>query len=274
MKLLVDSASRLPRLQSTNATSSQIKYNYLLHEDTGQVRCMKLLTTLVPRSFYAVVPGWSQRFEWVAGGNARSVLLPVGTYDGPTLATELSALVSAVTAGFTVTYDDKTNKLTFVNASGGTVIITNQRVGRTSAQPEPGTAVILGTSQVFDDVILTGQSLEAPYMVNMSSPSYLFLSVTSGSVNNSNGISDWYTRRQFMITFGDTPYLGYKEQAINSEFCQGERIDNQAFRNVLVEWRTGIADVVVENVDGVQVTRSYPLDFNGVDHQLLFEASA
>ena len=274
MKLLVDSASRLIRLQSTNATSSQVKYNYLLHEDTGQVRCMKLLTALVPRSFYAVVFGWSRRFEWEVAGTPYSVNLPEGTYDGTTLATELSALVSAVSAGFTVTYNDKTNKLTFVNATGSTMSIADQLTGLTATMPDPGVNTILGLDGDGSGGITTGTAYEAPSMVNMSVPPYLFLSVTSGSVNNSSGIRDWYTRRQFMITFGDTPYLGFKEQAINSEFCQGERIDNQAFRNMLIEWRTGIADITVTNSTSDTEVKAYPLDFNGVDHQLLFETSS
>ena len=274
MKLLVDSASRLRRLQANNAVADQTKYNYLLHEDTGPVRCMKLLTAIVPRSFYAVAPGWSQRFEWLVGVTAFSVNLPLGTYDGQTLAAELSTLLSATTAGFTVTYDDKINKLTFVNASGFDITITDQLTGLTAAFPDPGVNTVLGLDGNGSGVIPNGTSYQAPNMVNMSTPTYLFLSVTSGSVNNSSGIRDWYTRRQFMISFGDTPYLGFKEQAINSEFCQGERIDNQAFRNILVEWRTGIADITVRNLAAAEQIKAYPLDFHGVDHQLLFEATS
>jgi hypothetical protein len=277
MKLLVDSAARLTRLQSNNAASSQTKYNYLFHEDTGQVRCLKLVSALVPRSFYAVVPGWSQNFEYLEGATERSVSLSLGTYDGATLATELSAALNSATAGFTCTYDDKTNKLTFVNGSGGNITIPNQIVGiTTGTYPDPGVNTILGLDGNGSGTIANGTQYEAPGMVNMSAPAYLFLSVTSGSVNNSNGIRDWYTRRQFMISFGETPFLGIKEQPINSQFCQGERIDNQAFRNVLVEWRTGIADVetFVSDIGAESLVKAYPLDFNGVDHQLLFEASS
>ena len=275
MKLLVDSQARLPRLSSNNVLSSQIKYNYQFVEDTGNVRCMRLKTALVPRSFYAVVAGWSQRFEYVEGAStARFVNLPEGTYDAQTLATELSALLTAVTAGFTVTYDDKTNKLTFVNATGGNISFPDPTVGLTTTAPDPATVDVLGLGNPGTTTVIgNGTSFTAPNMVNMSVPSYLFLTVSSGSVNNSSGIRDWYTRRQYMIPFGETPYLGIKEQAVNSQFEQCERIDNQVFRTVLVEWTTGIPDVQVETSAGTESIKGYPLSFNGVDHTLVFETS-
>lgn len=274
MKLFVDSAARETTLNFGGQTASQEKYNYIFHEDTTNVRCLKLLSLLVPRSFYAVVAGWSQRFEWTEGAStARSVNLPEGTYDGATLATTLSGLVSAVTGGFTVTYDEATNKLTFVNASGGDITLGTNITGLTTTFPDPGVNTILGLSGQLTLAITTGNSFTAPNMVNMSVPSYLFVTISSGSVNNSRAIRDWYMRRQFMVSFGDTPYLGYKEQPVNSQFCQGERIDNQVFRNILVKWRTGIANVVVTNSSAATQEKEYPLSFNGVDHQMIFEAT-
>lgn len=272
MKLFVDSAAREATLSYLNTAASPEKYNYIFHEDTRNVRKVKLASALVPRSFYAVKTGWSSRFEWDEAGTARAVSIPEGTYDGATLATVLSGLVSAVTAGFTVTYDEVTNKLTFVNATGGNIAIGSQVLGLfAGTYPEPGTSDVLGLGRVASGTIATANSYEAPEMVNMSIPAYLFLTVTSGAVNNSLGIRDWYTRRQFMISFGDTPYLGIKEQPINSQFCQCERIDNQVFKNVLVEWRTGIPDQEVSETGGTTTIQSYTLDFNGINHQLVFD---
>jgi hypothetical protein len=273
MKLLVNSEAREVTLSSNNQTSTDIKYNYLLHEDTGQLRCLKLVNALVPRSMYAIVPGWSQRFEFLVVASAEFVTLPEGTYDAATLATELSGLLNGVAAGFTVTYNEKTNKLTFVNATGGAVTINNQVDGNDATVfPDPGVSTILGLG-ADSVVIANGTSFTAPNMVNMSAPNYLYLGVSSGSVNNNNGIRDWYTRRQFMLTFGETPFMGIKEMSINSEFDQCERVDNQAFRRILVEWTSGIPQVEVNNTSGDTLVKEYPLTFNGIPHTLLFQAS-
>lgn len=279
MKLLVDSAARDRTLSATNALASDIYYNYTLTEESGQVRCLKLSTCLVPRSFYAVVSGWSSVFEYIEGASTyRSVTIPEGTYDGATLATTLSALLTASTAGFTCTYSDVTNKLTFVNATGGDITIPDQVNGESTAFPEPGVNTVLG---LYDGgeagvvyaapVISTGSSYEAPNMVDMSQPAFLFVEVSSGSANNSKGIRDWYTRRQFMITFGDTPYLGIKEQPMNAQFEQCDKVDGQIMKRLLIQWRTGIPDRVVQNSASAQQTQRYTLSFNGVHHQLLFQ---
>jgi hypothetical protein len=272
MKVLIDSAARDAVLNVTSAASTNEKYNYTLNEETGQVRCMKLLHALVPRSFYAVVAGWSQRFEWDEASTARAVNLPEGTYDGATLATELSALVSAVTAGFTVTYDEYTNKLTFVNASGGNITIPDQITGLfAGTYPEPGVATVLGLSG-SSGVISNGSSYTAPNMVDMSQPRFLFVSITAGSANSSKNVFDWYNRRQFMIPFGETPYLGFKDFNVNSEWPQCDLVDGQIFRRFLVEWKHGIANIDVTETGGGTLTRFYPLSFNGVPHSMTFLA--
>ena len=272
MKVFIDSNARDPVLNVTNQASTTVKYNYTLNEETGQVRCMKLVHAMVPRTFYAVVPGWSQRFEWDEAGTARAVNLPEGTYDGATLATELSALVSAVTAGFTVTYNEYNNKLTFVNASGGNITIPDQVVGLFSgAWPEPGVRTVLGLSGT-SGTIATASSYEAPNMVDMSQPRFLFVSISAGSANSSKNIYDWYNRRQYMIPFGDTPYLAYKDFPVNSEFPQCDLVDGQIFKRFLIEWRHGIPNVTTEDSGGVTLVRRYPLSFNGVPHSLCFQA--
>lgn len=271
MKLLVDSEARDPRLNSTNETSTDLKYNYTLHEETGHVRCLKLEHAQVPRTFYAVVADWSQRFEWTDNATARAVNLPLGTYDGQTLATALTTQIATVTTGFTVTYDDATNKLTFVNATGNTQTIATQSTGLTTTFPQPGINTVLGHDGTVV-AILNGASYTMPNMVDMSQPRFLFVSVTSGSANSSKNIRDWFNRRQFMIPFGDTPYLSYKEFAVNSDFQQCDLVDGQSFKRLLVEWRHGIANIDVVNSAAATSTRRYPLSFNGVPHNLLFTA--
>ena len=274
MRLLVDSAARNPLLSATSLPSSDIKYEYTFSEVTRNIKCLRLLSALVPHSYYAVQAGWSQVFEYTSNAVYRTVALPEGTYDGETLKDELNAGFAANGDSLLVaSYDEKNNKITLTNGIATTVIVGSQGIGLSTAVPYPGVRRILGMTSAAPVTILTTASYTFLGMVDMSAPQYLYLTVSSGSANNSSGIRDWFTRRQFVIPMGDAPYLAFRQMDINETFSQGDLVDNQQFQKILIEWATGVPNVTALGSGGAEAVRAYPLAFNGVDHTLVFETS-
>jgi hypothetical protein len=275
VRLLVDSTARDPTLAGLNTNSTITRYDYEFAETSRNIKSLRLLSVSVPRSYYAVVAGYSQRFEFNYNGTDHAVNLPEGTYDGATLAAELTTLMQTASGSLllTVTYDEKTNKLTFVNKAANTLTIYNQLTGYSSTFPQPGIRSVLGLQSTSALLLLTNTSATLQLQVNMSLPNYLYVSLTSGSANTSSGVLDWEVRRQYAILMTDTPYLGYKIQDINSTFAQCELFDNQQIRKVRIQWDHGLPTLIATNSSAATEEQEYPLNFNGVDHQLIFETS-
>lgn len=275
VRLLVDSTSRDPTLAGLGTTSTITRYDYEFAETSRNIKALRLLSVSVPRSYYAVAAGYSQRFEFDYNGTDYAVNLPEGTYDGATLASELATLMQTAASEplLNVTYDEKTNKLTFENGSANSLTIYNQLTGYGTTFPQPGIRQVLGLQSTSSLLLLAGNSATLPLQANMSLPNYLYVSLTSGSANTSSGVLDWEVRRQYAILMTDTPYLAYKIQDINSTFAQCELFDNQQIRKVRIQWDHGLPTLVATNSSGATEEQEYPLNFNGIEHQLIFETS-
>lgn len=273
VRLLVDSMSRNATLAGLGTTSTITNYDYEFAETSRNIKCLKLLSVTVPRSYYAIVAGYSSRFEFNYNTTDYAITIPDGTYSGADLVTTMNALIATATsvATLTVTYNAINNKLTFNNASANTWTIYNQITGYSATFPNPGIRQVLGMQSTGAIIMLTGTSATLPLQVNMSIPQYLYFMVKSGSANISAGIVDWEVRRQFVVPMADAPYLGYKSWTVNEEFSQCELFDNQQIRIIHVEWDHGIPDLTAINSSAATVTQVYPLNFNGIDHQLIFE---
>ena len=59
-------------------------------------------------------------------GSARTGTITSGRYTGSELATELQNTCNNISAGYTVTYDSNTNKITFANAASFSLTLSNQ----------------------------------------------------------------------------------------------------------------------------------------------------
>ena len=108
-----------------NSTSAvnQLKYSWPQFYFTSKnlvVAGMKVLSAEIPFVFDTVTPG-NNTFIFTVNGVQTTITIPVGTYTGTTLATQLQTLLAAVSASFTVTWSSTTLRFTFTFAGGAVV---------------------------------------------------------------------------------------------------------------------------------------------------------
>ena len=158
-RIVIDSRDRDTTLFPTPA-----QYEVMLQDDIDEVTSVELCMAQVPLMAYNV----SQYNNRVAV-NGTQYVVPVGNYDGASLAT---ALTSAT--GLTVTYNAIADNLTFTSTGAFTI---------------NGTGTInkmLGflTGRDYSTVGMT-YAITAPYRVNLLDNRYVVLSIDQVTLNNS-----------------------------------------------------------------------------------------
>lgn len=107
---------------SSNTTASEfMKYSWPQYYFTSKkenVAAIKILSAEIPFVF-DVINVSNNTFTFTDGGTPYTVSIPPGTYTGPQLATELTNLLSAISGGFTVTWNSDTLKFSFNHVGGG-----------------------------------------------------------------------------------------------------------------------------------------------------------
>jgi len=108
-----------------NSTSpvNQIKFSWPQFYFTQKnlvVAGMKIIAAEIPFVFDTVTPG-NNTFIFTVNGVQSTITIPVGTYTGTTLATQLQTLLAAVSGGFLVTWSSTTLRFTFTFAGGAVV---------------------------------------------------------------------------------------------------------------------------------------------------------
>ena len=101
--------------QGSNSNPNLIQFSwpqYFFTSKKPQVAALKVIQAEIP-FVYDVITTSNNTFVYTSAGVPTTITIPTGTYTGPQLATQLTTLMSAVTAGFTVTWSSQTLKFTF-----------------------------------------------------------------------------------------------------------------------------------------------------------------
>ncbi|MGL5112696.1 MAG: hypothetical protein ACRC6O_08670 [Flavobacterium sp.] len=104
--------------EGSTSPVNQIQYSWPLYYFTQKnlvVAGMKVLSAEIPFVFDTVTPRNNQ-FVFTIAGVPTTITIPVGTYSGTTLATQLQTLLAAVSPGFTVTWSATTLRYTYTFA--------------------------------------------------------------------------------------------------------------------------------------------------------------
>lgn len=102
-----------------NPSTASDKYSWPLFQYTSKhpnVAAIKILQAEIP-FVWDVINLVNQTFIYTAAGTPFTITIPTGTYTGATLAAQLQTLISAITAGFTVTYSSTTLRFTFTQSA-------------------------------------------------------------------------------------------------------------------------------------------------------------
>jgi hypothetical protein len=239
MLLKVDSCQR-------NDGWSQEEYEITMKAPVKDVQSMWLRAANVPKSMYPFVSGLNSLTEDPAG-TPNTVTIPSKNYTANQLATELT---SQLTAG-TITYDLQTGKLSFVNASGGAIVIV--------ADSEVF-AKLVGLDGLNNFTAPDAATTEFPNMVDLSWPRWLRLHVT---VAFDRGERCMDTQKQFSYAFHFNGANFGEIEAYTQEgegWVQREHITDLNLSTIRIKWELPLLP-----------SPTYALDFNGVDHQLVFE---
>jgi len=117
-ELCLDSADATT---SGDGTGQITKYSWPLFYYTSRsenIVALKILQAEIPFVFDTINSS-NNTFIFIHGGVDNVITIPPGTYTGPSLATELTTLLSAISGGFTVTWSSTTLKFSFNHAGAG-----------------------------------------------------------------------------------------------------------------------------------------------------------
>lgn len=168
--------------ENSTSNSSLVQYSWPQFNFTQKkldVVGIKVLEAQIP-FVWDTVNGDNNKFTYISNAVSYTITIPVGTYSGTSLATQLQTLLAAITPGFLVTYSTTTLKFTFTYPLAFTWSITcNTRKSAYS---------ILGflPSVTYTNVGV-GSTIVTPMVAQVTGPYYLYInSRRIGSLVNMN----------------------------------------------------------------------------------------
>ena len=106
--------------ENSSSPTNQLRYSWPQFYFTRKnlvVAGLKVLSAEIPFVFDTVTSA-NNTFVFTVAGVQTTITIPVGTYTGATLATQLQTLLAAVSGSFTVTWSATTLRFTFTFAGG------------------------------------------------------------------------------------------------------------------------------------------------------------
>ena len=165
-KYIIDSRDR-----NKNLYPDPAKYVIKLDEGLTDVVSAELILTDFKFNNYNV-----NTHNNVLHTDSQDYTIPLGTYDGVSIASTLTSLIPQMT----VTFDDISSKLTFLSSINMEFRFKNDEQGRydldnfVNEYPNKSVGKLLGFS--IDNYILTANTpLEAPYMIDLETETYIIM---------------------------------------------------------------------------------------------------
>lgn len=149
-------------------------------EKSPNIAAIKIVSAEIPNVWDAISLG-NNTLIYTTGGVPNTITVPVGTYTGAALATQLQTLISAITAGMTVTWNATTLSFTFTQ--------TISAVAWSLSFPTKNTLYyILGfIAGSTNSAVGVGSTVVSTVIANITGPYYVYLnSRTLGPLINFN----------------------------------------------------------------------------------------
>lgn len=149
-------------------------------EKSPNIAAIKIVSAEIPNVWDAISLG-NNTLIYTTGGVPNTITVPVGTYTGAALATQLQTLISAITAGMTVTWNATTLQFTFTQ--------TISAVAWSLSFPTKNTlyyivGFIAGST---NSAVGVGSTVVSTVVANITGPYYVYLnSRTLGPLINFN----------------------------------------------------------------------------------------
>lgn len=169
--------------EGSSSPANQIQYSwpqFYFNSKKPVVAAMKVISAEIPFVF-DVINSRNNTFVYTIGGVPTTITIPVGTYTGTSLATQLQTLLAAVTAGMTVTWSDTTLRFTF------TQTISAVAWSLTFGSRLTPYSVIGFLPNTITSAVGVASTIVSPTVASVTGPYYLYLnSRTLGSMVNFN----------------------------------------------------------------------------------------
>ena len=167
----------------SNAPTDQIRYswpNYFFTTKPMVVAGIKVLSAEIPFVFDVITTA-NNTFIYTENALAHTMTIPVGTYTGPQLATELTAMFQAITPGFTAVWNSHFLKFVFTQPTAIpwslTFISKDTAASIMGFLPDTTVTAVTGLNSV----------ITSPIVAQVTGPFYLYLNSRKiGSLINFN----------------------------------------------------------------------------------------
>lgn len=217
--------------ENSTSPTNQIKFSWPQFSYTTKkqnIAGFKVLQAEIPFVFDVITPA-NNTFIF-NDGTDHLITIPVGTYTGPQLATELDLLITAVSAGFNVTWSSQTLKFTFVKAGPAS---TWSLSFPTENSPYSIMGFLAGST-----VTVTGSTIVSPIIAQVSGPFYLYVnSATLGTFVNFNltdgsktrGVGPEVCRIPINVQYGSVIFYNDPDPSKFFDFFAGRQFDSFDF---------------------------------------------
>jgi hypothetical protein len=153
-----------------NSDGPLAKYSWPLYYYTTRsedVAAIKVLQAEIPFVFDTINSN-NNVFTFIQSAINYPITIPPGTYNGPDMATLLTTLLSAISGGFTVTWNASTMKFTFTHAGAGTwgLLFADRNTPYSNLGFIPGTTYSASGS---------GSTIVSATVAAVSGPYYLYI---------------------------------------------------------------------------------------------------
>jgi hypothetical protein len=183
----IDSRSR------TNGTDNNFKTTF---QRFSNVVNIKMVSAEVPNTLYAINANNNQLDIIVDAQPYNGIVVPVGSYNGTTLASTIQTVVRAAMIGLhsnevVVTFDISTNYLTFAVQNGSTLTL----LAATGANIATGIWKAIGFSALDILTIVNGSQRAQATLQLREDDSYIFIRLRDyGSMSSSDGEGDIFAK--------------------------------------------------------------------------------
>jgi hypothetical protein len=220
--------------ENSTSPTSQIIYSWPQYYFTSkklQVAGFKVLSAEIP-FVYDVITTANNTFVYTVSGVPTIITIPVGTYTGVQLASQLQTLLAAVSVGFTVTWSTQLLKFIFTQ-SGAVPWSFTFSTRQTAYSPLgflPATTVTAVTG--------AGSQIVSPTVAQVTGPYYLYVnSRRIGSLINFNltdnsaskGVGPELCRVPVNVQYGSVIFYNDPDANKYFDFFIGSQFDNIDF---------------------------------------------
>lgn len=250
--LLIDSCDR--DMQSSPSPNS---YRFKLPKPYRNIVRFTLISAQLPQVMFNITNN-NNKIDFIVGESVYTTAIDPGFYTGADLATEIQAKMNAEVAGWVVTYDASTRRLSFTNATDSWTILSG--TGTHAKIDSITCSAGLGQVDFSEDPDNPADPVIAPFAVDLQADRYCLLIIKSpksvaGRITSTSGAQNIFAKVVIGSVVDGVGAIDYGHDIVE---------------NLPMEWTGSGADVETIEFE-FRDRRGNLFDFSGQNHALTLE---